>query len=677
MLRLATPLLALILVVGFASAQTSVPTAEAPIVIRLGEAAQTAGADAAAGRLIQKAREAGQIRVIVELSLTMKSEESLSTAAATAQARALGAAQDRVALRVLGHAATDATVTRFETVPFVSLFVGAVELQRLLRDPEVITIQEDVPFRPTLNESIARINADDVWSAGFQGNGASIAILDTGVDPTHPMFAGRIVSGACYSTPAPQLQIYSLCPGGVPAATGPQAGVNCTGVHACIHGTHVAGIAAGGRIPRLRGGVARLAKIMAIQVFSRFENPDDCFDTVPCILAFNTDVVKGLERVYQLRSSLHIAAANLSLGGGYFYNFPCDNVQPAMTAVIKALRAARIATVIASGNAGYNGGMTPPACIADAIAVGSTLDSADELSFFSNHAAQVRFLAPGSDITSPVPGGRLETLSGTSMATPHVAGAFALLKDVYAGATVDDIAAALECTGVPVERAGIIRPRIDVDAARAFLLAPPTQPRFFTFDNAVDGNAWTRLMGSFSVTGGAFRANGAPGWKIASIRNCNENLTIEARMRRTGPDLNWNSGIFFKATLNQTDKIFSGYFAGYNGYNGGQVFLNRLHGYDLKVLNGGWAHVLCLVTPDFDPAGFNTLKVISRAGHHRVIFNRVEVCNVTDTTFGVGRIAVAGYFPNPSAGHGFRVEQVSIIPAEVVPPAPTIAAAQN
>jgi subtilisin family serine protease len=642
-----------------------------PVFLQL---APASASDVGAARTLLQKAVGGPVRIIAGLKLSLASPDMLSGGAAAAQRRALRTAQDRVVSRVLGRTAATGRVTRFETIPFVSMFVDAAALRRLLADPEVANIQEDVPLPPTLLESVPRINADDVWAAGFPGTNYSIAVLDTGVDKTHPMLAGKVVSEACYSTEDPTNRIQSLCPGRVTESTEPGSGANCTGIIGCEHGTHVAGIAAGKPMP-VSGetGVAKSTRLIAVQVFSRFNRARDCAVGPPCLAAFHTDIIKGLERVYALRTQRNIAAVNMSLSGGFFYNFPCDMVQPAMTAVIKSLRLARTATIIAAGNGGSDAGMQPPGCISAAISVGSTLDAQDTLSAFSNHAPQVRLLAPGSGIASSVPGGGIATLNGTSMAAPHVAGAFALLRDVYGPSTVNDISAALECTGVPVTRANIVRPRIDVGAARNFLLDPPNTTRFWEFDHPADAAAWTVLMGRFHVDSGSYWGNRTPGWKISSLASCNENLAIEARLRRVNgfdPNQHWNTGIFFKAQLHPTAKIFSGYFAGYNTFGGGQVFLNRLHGYDLKVLNGGFAHSLCTKPVRLGSNSMNTLRVVSTGGIHRVYFNGVLACNVLDQTYGVGRVALASYLPDPASGHWFEVDSVLIDPNETVPPPP-------
>ena len=282
--------------------------------------------------MLQAARAQGRIRVIAGLRLALPALEDLSGAARAAHSRALNVAQDRVAARTLGVGVSAATVTRFEYVPFVSMFVTAAELQRLLADPEVVNIQQDVPLRPTLLESVPRINADDVWATGIPGTGSVVAILDTGFSKSHPMLAGAVVSEACYSTNDQARRQISLCPDVLPRRRTLARQLNCTGVIGCDHGTHVAGIAAGRPDAwNRRDGVAKKARIIAIQVFTRFSRAADCNVGPPCLGAYYTDIAKGLERVFELRSVYRIAAVNLSLGGGYPQNASCDIVQPALT----------------------------------------------------------------------------------------------------------------------------------------------------------------------------------------------------------------------------------------------------------------------------------------------------------------------------------------------------------
>src|SRR6185295_12975245 len=97
----------------------------------------------------------------------------------------------------------------------------------------------------------------------------------------------------------------------------------------------------------------RGASIMAIQVFSEFTGSfcDDAGED-PCTGSWSSDQVAALERVYELRDTYNFAAANLSLGGAATYAAHCDASNPAMAAVMANLKAAGIATVVASGNAG-------------------------------------------------------------------------------------------------------------------------------------------------------------------------------------------------------------------------------------------------------------------------------------------------------------------------------------
>jgi len=648
---------------------------------------------AAVSALAAKASANGSVRVIAGLRLALKPPADLSDTDATAQEGALRAVQDSLARRVGAS-----EVVNFDYIPFVSMFVNSDQVRSLAADDAVVNIQEDVPEPPSLLQSVPFINADDVWAAGFPGTGITVAILDTGVDKTHDMFpAGRvtkIASEACYSTTTggatPSL---SVCPGGVAASTAVNSGVNCsTAVNGCNHGTHVAGIAAGNMTsttPDLRG-VARNSRIIAIQVFSRFNGAGaaGCGSSpAPCVLSYTTDQIKGLERVFALRNTFTIAAANMSLGGGQFLG-PCDSTNAARKAAIDNLRSARIATVIASGNSGFNGTMGAPACISSAIAVGSTLDTANTLSSFSNHADNVRLLAPGSNIVSSVPDTTVPlqataSFNGTSMATPHVTGAWALLKDVRSLSTVDDISAALECTGVAVTRAGITERRIDVNAARAYLLAPPNATVSNTFSAAAEAAQWTPFIGTWSIAGGVYQPSTATsGWKLSTRPNCNENVTITSRLRRIwGASQMANAGIVFKTQLSTTNRTMSGYMAAINRDLGSDTAFNvvlwRFHQLNLATESGGATQLLC--NKDLDPivsGTFYTLKVVSTGGIHRVYVNNVLQCSAVDRTFGTGRAGLITFVGTPSAGNAFQADNFVIDPNETVPASDEIARAE-
>jgi subtilisin family serine protease len=156
--------------------------------------------------------------------------------------------------------------------------------------------------------------------------------------------------------------------------------------------------------------------------------------------------------VLQQAGQRSIPAVNMSLGGGRStQHCDFDLTKP----IIDQLRAAGVATAIASGNDGFRESVSFPGCISTAVTVGAT-SKQDQLADFSNCGPQVDLHAPGVSINSSVPGGRFASFNGTSMATPHVAGAFAALKSAHPAATIDQIEKALKDTGVDVGG----RPRI-------------------------------------------------------------------------------------------------------------------------------------------------------------------------------------------------------------------------
>ena len=421
---------------------------------------------------IAQARTRGAARVIVGLKVPVTSESTLGVSAVQSQRASIARAQNDLVGRV--PRARRSSIRRFASIPFVALEVNESDLQLLASSPEVSDIQIDAVAKPTLAESTPLIGATRAWAAGYTGAGWTVALLDTGVDSSHPFLAGKVVSEACYSSTI-ENRSETMCPSGSTGSTLPGSGGPCL-LPGCGHGTHVAGIAAGKG--SAFSGVAPDATIISVQVFSLFTTSADCNDLpVPCLLSYMSDQILGLERIYALQASYNIAAVNMSLGGGRFAS-PCDDSFDPMKAVIDQLRAAGIATVIASGNDHSSTELSSPACISSAISVGSTTDGSfslpsDQVSNFSNTNQYLSLLAPGETILSSIPGGTFGYLWGTSMAAPHVAGSWALMKSKRPSASVTEILNALAETGTSITdpRSGLAFPRINVDAALATLPA--------------------------------------------------------------------------------------------------------------------------------------------------------------------------------------------------------------
>ena len=415
--------------------------------------------------LINKVGKKGAVRLIVTLNVPFNAMGHMAAREADLQASQISQAQADVHASLAGHNVT--RVTNFKYVPQIALTVDRPAFDALVAHPSVVTIHEDIPRPHMLAQSVPLIGAPTVWGFGYTGAGVAVAILDTGVDKTHPFLSGAVVSEACYSSNYAPSNATSICPGGVTNSTAvgsalPYAGTCPAG--ACDHGTHVSGIAAGRTDGSVTfSGVAKGASIIAIQVFSRFETSAECGNTYPCAMAFDSDIILGLERVYDLRGTYNISSVNLSLGSGDYTSY-CDS-EPEKPS-IDNLKSVNIATIIASGNDGDKGGISAPACISSAVSVGATDDITDMVTAFSNSASFLSLLAPGEWITSSIPGGGYGTWAGTSMAAPHVTGAWALLRQARPSANVDQVLTALGTTGLGImDTNSITKPRIRVDQA--------------------------------------------------------------------------------------------------------------------------------------------------------------------------------------------------------------------
>lgn len=242
-------------------------------------------------------------------------------------------------------------------------------------------------------------NTAQAWSVVPPASQASVvvAVLDTGLDVTHPEFSGRIVT--------PFNAIYGASP--TTSVTDDDG-----------HGTHVAGIiAADGQNGTGGAGVAWGVRILPIKVLTSEGGTD-------------ADILRGFMHAVNWRPSpddgSRVRVINMSLGNS------SAAVSTLYTEAVAIARAAGIVVVAASGNdaAGF---VSAPANSPGMVAVGSSFRHAawEGVSAFSNGGPRLDLVAPGEEIYAPLPDGRFGFLSGTSMASPYVAGVAALVTARY------------------------------------------------------------------------------------------------------------------------------------------------------------------------------------------------------------------------------------------------------
>jgi subtilisin family serine protease len=309
------------------------------------------------------------------------------------------------------------------------------------------TIWLDGVREPTLDASVPQIGAPAAWQAGYTGDGVTVAVVDTGIDESHPDLAGRVAAARDFT------------------GTG---GDDTEG-----HGTHVAstiagsGAAAGGRYR----GVAPDARLLDAKVCIGRSCPESFI-----IAGMEWAVARGAKVV------------NMSLSGP-----DTPELDPLEQALNNLTASHGTLFVTAAGNEGEDETVGSPASADAALAVGA-VTKWDELAGFSSRGPRVGdaaikpdVTAPGQDIvaarssTSSIgdPASPYATLSGTSMATPHVAGAAAILAQQRPDATPAELKAVLMASAVPHPDLGAFAQgagRIDVGRAigQRLTTSPPS-----------------------------------------------------------------------------------------------------------------------------------------------------------------------------------------------------------
>jgi subtilisin family serine protease len=373
-----------------------------------------------------------------------------------------------------------------------AIVVPQSRLAQLARVPGVAKVWPNVTYYPLLDRTPQLIGAPAVWgpTLGTAGEGMKIGIIDDGIDQTHPFFDP---SGYSYPTGFPKGQIAFTTPKVIVARAFAPAGITHANARlpfdpgASEHGTHVAGIAAGNNGTVTPNG-ATLSGIAPRAYLGNYKAL-----SVPSDFGLNGNAPE-LAAAVEAAVSDGMDVINLSLGQ--------YDLAPARDVLGRALNAAAdagVVSTVAAGNEGDIGSGTidSPASAAKAItAAASTgghgsIETDTLASFSSIGPAPYSFgfkpdaTAPGDGIASSLPGGVYATLSGTSMAAPHVAGAVAVLEQRHLEWSPAQVKSALVTTGVPVHDREEVSPiregggRIDLPRAdHPFVFASPTSLSF-------------------------------------------------------------------------------------------------------------------------------------------------------------------------------------------------------
>lgn len=327
----------------------------------------------------------------------------------------------------------------YHHIPAIAASLPTQAIAALQKNPNIAYVEQDFkvyaighghgkpkPSQPaqTIPWGVDKIGAPEVWNMGYMGANVKVAILDTGIDTEHP-----------------DLKVA----GGVTFVRGTKTYNDDNG-----HGTHVAGIIAALNNTIGVVGVAPEASLYAVKVLNRRGS------------GYVSDVIAGIE--WSIDNGMQIISMSFgSTSDSTSLHNECDKAN-----------ATGIVLVAAAGNNGPGEEtITYPAKYSSVIAVGATNQS-DEVASWSSRGSELELTAPGVNIYSTYKGGTYETLSGTSMACPHVTGTIALILSKNPGLSPNEIRDILHESAVKLS-ANIPDPSYGygrVDAATAISITP-------------------------------------------------------------------------------------------------------------------------------------------------------------------------------------------------------------
>lgn len=264
---------------------------------------------------------------------------------------------------------------------------------------EVYTAEEIKDITP---EGVKMIHAPEVWEKANKGKGVIVAVIDTGIDKNHPDLKDRIIGGEDFT------------------GTGDFDDDNG-------HGTHVSGTILASVNSKGVAGVAPEAQVLSIKALNSQGSGESEW--------INAALQHAIDWTGPNGEGVNIIS--MSLGG------PADDTEHNL--IQKAVQK-NILVVCASGNSGDNSAGTDelayPGAYPEVVEVGA-VDHEKHIAAFSNTNAEIDLVAPGVDVLSCYPGGKFAKMTGTSMATPHVSGAAALIRNLTGVKTEEEMYAQL------------------------------------------------------------------------------------------------------------------------------------------------------------------------------------------------------------------------------------------